>query len=548
MVGNHYTNGRDPDTFDVMGVLRDIVEATWHHKWLVLLTCIPVLGLATLYVYVWPPIYVAEATIMVESSEDPYRDPFYANWNVFRKDDARTEMELIASGPVLIDLIKKEKLTYDDIYHPVFSQLGYFWEKSWVGRNYKAIKKSLFPDKDLAAISPEELELGRTIRDMGAGITIRPVGDSNVGKLRMKGPSPRVASIANSLIDLYLASRDKRHETEARKSFQTLTQEVAQAEKELVEIENRRLAYSNKHGLAFDLQKETQQVRQLTDFEAQIASSRQQIAVWEASLREVEKQLATEPLTRTVSSVVELNSVRETAKLKRLELQAALIGVRDRYREDSPEVQEIKGDLAELEALLAEQPEKVETGSTSGLNTVREHLITSRSSLQAQLEGARAGLAVMEDIVANLRMRLADVPAMQTALVDLDRELLLAREKHTALALKRAQAAVSVSTAMAGMPSLRVVGYAMPPGGRWWPRIKILYPAALMVGLFLGVCAAQVKSLVSDRVLKRHVYGGRGGALMYGTIGIAATGRPLAVVPGGKTATIPPSEQSEKLG
>lgn len=548
MVSNNYTNGRDPDTFDVVGSLRGVVEATWHYKMLVLLTCVLVLGLATLYLYVWPPIYRAEATIMTESGEDAYRDPFYANWNIFRKDDARTEIVLITSGTVLKEVIEKEKLTYDDIYHPVLSQLGYFWEKSWVGRNYKAIKRKIFPDKDLDAISPENIELGRILNDMGAGISIQPVGDTNVGKLRMKGPSRRVASIANTLLDAYLANRDERHETEARKSFDTLTREVVEAEKELKEVESRRLAYSNQHGLVFDLQKETQQVEQLIHLETSIAVSRQRIADMEATLREVEKQLTTEPATKTVSSVIGLNSVREAARLKRLEFEAALILARDHYREDSPEIQEIKGNLAELDALLAGEPEKIEAATTNGLNALREQLITSRSSLQAQLEGSRAGLAVLEETAAKLRMRLANVPAMQNELVGLDREQLLAREKYTALALKQAQAAVSLTTAKAGMPSLRVIGYAMPPASRWWPRLKILYPAALMVGLFLGVGVAQVMSLVSGRVVRRHVSGGRGGAPFYGTIGVAAKGRPLAVVPGGRTAAISPSEQSEKLG
>src|SRR5450432_3445082 len=204
-----HANGQyaNADSFDVRSSLRSISAAVRHNKGLVLITCVVTLLLVTLYVYVWPPIYKAEATVMAEPDYDYQRDTFYTGWDVFRKDEARTEVELMTSGPVLAEVVKREKLTYDDVYHPFFSQVTYFWEKSWVGSHYRAAKKMLFTSKDKDAPNPADLEFGRIVADLSTGVSIDPVADSNVGKLNVKGPSRRVAAIANTLMNVYLSER-----------------------------------------------------------------------------------------------------------------------------------------------------------------------------------------------------------------------------------------------------------------------------------------------------------------------------------------------------
>ena len=496
---------------------------------LVVLTCAITLALVTWYIYAWPPTYAAEATLMAEPDYDYQRDTFYTGWNVFRKDQSRTELELITSGPVLADVVRKEQLTYDDVYHPFLSQVSYFWEKSLVGRNYRKIKKMIFPGADKDGPSQQDLEFGRTCAGLAAGVDMSAVGESSVGKLKVKGPSRRVASMANTLMDSYLEHRLQRHEDEAKKSLDILNDEVAKAASDMKLLSDQRVAFSRQHMLTFDFQKEGLEVAKLAELETAISGARTKIASEEASLREVEAQLQTEPQTRTVTTSSELNTLRENTKLKRLELQTALIGVRNRYREDSPEVQEVVRDLATLDALAAGLSEKVEKSTTEGLNLVRQDLVSKRNSYRSDLEGARAGLAVMEETAAKLRARLSSVPALQVKLQDMDRDLAAASELYKQLLVKRGQAAVSLYTSQGTVQSVRIVDYATPPGDKSWPKPKYLYPAALLVGLVLGMGAALVKSQISGRILRGDVAHGRGALPLYGTISVAAGGRAIVV-------------------
>ena len=519
----------DPDTFDIVTSVRALSEAARYHWRLILVTSALTVALAALYSHLWPPIYQVEATIMAESDTDQARDSFYSNWNWFRKDSARTEIELMMSGGVLKEVIKRENLKYDDVYHPFMSHLGYLWEKSWPGQAYKSVKAWLLGPDESDLQDPATAELGKTLQDMRAGIQINPVGETNIGLVRVKGPSRQVADVCNTMIKVYLEMRGERHTQEARQAFDTLSIEAEKSRRELDEIARKRVAFLEGNALTFDLQRETQEVKSLTDLEANIIAARMKIANLEGTRDEIERLLAKEAPTTRLSSVTELNAVRENANLKRLETQSQLILTQGRYREDSPEVQELRETLKRLDTLIAGSAEKVEKGSTEGLNAVHQQLVANLNATLSDLRGTRASMVSMQTSADKLRNTLQRVPSLQSDLRALDRIYAVAAEKYQALLAKRAQVEVSMATAKAASPSLRVVDYASPPASKWWPRAKILYPGALVVGLVLGLLAAQIKRLASGRV--RQGYWGRrtGDAPLFGVVQVTQGPLPLAL-------------------
>jgi tyrosine-protein kinase Etk/Wzc len=534
MIAADQPNGRrDPDSFDVRASVRAIWTATRDNMWLVIITTILVLAGTTAYIVIWPPVFRATALLMVERDTDPIRDGFYLGWNVFRKDDARTEIELMTAGPVLAEVVRTENLTFDDVYHSFGSHAAHLWGESWIGQRYRAIKAKIFPEPPSdGAPSEEDIEFGKVVVNLASGVSIMPVAESNVGRLTVRGPSRRVAEVANTLAETYLQQRTQRHYDEAEKSYEILTIQVDDVRSQLKEVEDRRLAFSNDLGLAFDFQKEALEVSKLTDLEERVSTSAMGIAVLEASLAEVKSQLRNEPPEMTTATSFQLNTVRETLKQKRLELQTDLIRLRHLYREDAPEVQEVKEDLAAVEKMIAEASEMIEAGSTTGLNVLRSELLSRRNRLQSELEGARAGHVVLVKAAAALEERLAAVPAGQLEMRRLDREYAVANEKYTELLAKQAQAEVSLTVTKATMPSMRIVERAVPPAKKSWPRTKILYPAALVVGLFMGVALAVARSYTAGGIRSDHIDQGRFSAPLYGTIRVATRGRPLAATPG----------------
>jgi uncharacterized protein involved in exopolysaccharide biosynthesis len=521
---------RESDTFDVRGSVRSIVDAARVHRWLVLSVMVLTMIVVVAYMVIWPPVYQANATIMGERDIDASRDAFYTGWNVFRKDDHRTELELLVSGPVLTEVVQKLNLNYDDVYHPFTSHLSYLWAQSWAGRNYRAFKAWMWPP-DPDAPKPEDLELGRIVVDMHAGVKVVPVQEAIIGNLTVRGPNRRVAEIANAIVDTYLTQRAARYQKEAQQALDVLNPEVERANAELQALEAKRVAFADQHGLTFDLQRENQEVKALTEMDTTMATSRVKVAAMEAGLAELKRQLAREPTTRKTATVYEIDAVRESLRSKRLDLQTTMMTMRNRYREDSPEMEELRVNLARINALLAATPEKVEKASTVSLNTVRQNLAATVNSLRAELVSAKASLIAMDAVTTRMRARVDKVPELQSRLRGFDRELLLATSKYNELASKRAQAMVSAVTTLAAIPSIRVVDYATPPSEKSWPKPKLLIPAALVVGLMLGLAAAQIKRFSAGRV-RRGFWGRRtGDALVYGVVAAATDWQPLRVLP-----------------
>jgi uncharacterized protein involved in exopolysaccharide biosynthesis len=513
------------DLFDFVQTVESLVNAIRLNTNLVLVVTAIVIVLAGLYHYVWPPIYAVEAVITVERTDDPQRDAFYREWNLFRKEDARTEIELMKSGSVLKAVIEKEGLRYDDVYHPFMSQISHFWNESLPGRAYKATKDWIFGVAP-SGLTKEQEELGKTIKDMQAGFSVQTSGDVLVGTVRAVGPTPRIAAITNTWVDEYLNWRREQHLSEARRSIEALGQEIERAEEELQALSQQRVEFLNANNLIFDFSKETQQVEELVKLETELAKSRTRIAVLTASLQEIERQLELQPQTRIVSSVTDLNQLRETAEIRRLELEATLIRDQQRFRDDAPEIVRLKSQIQELTDLIEASPATRQESVTSGLNPVHSELLLSQSNLKNELAGLHAGVAAMERVRDEMRSHLATAPAMAAELRDLDRRYTVAQQAYALLLTKAAQANVSLSSVDEAMPSMRVVDYATTPSFKTWPKAKYLYPAALALGLILGVIAAWIKTSFGGRVSRLHFQQNRLSGPLYAILDLKALAMP----------------------
>jgi uncharacterized protein involved in exopolysaccharide biosynthesis len=493
------------DMFDFNSILKGVLETVVVHRVLVVITTLCVIALAALYHYVWPPIYTAEAVIMVERSEDAERDAFYKEWNLFRKNDARTEIELMKSGTVLQRVIEKENLRFDDVYHPLMSQISHFWEISYLGRGYKEVKSWILGPSEVDNLTPEQKELGKTIRDLRAGLVVQTAGDILIGEVYAKGPSPRIYQITNTWIDTYMEWRMESLEDEAQRSIKALTQHIDKVHAEILETSKERVDFLRDNNLVFDFVRETQQVEKLVNLESEIAATDTRVDVISANLIEINKQLLVQPERKVVSSTSELNAVKEAAKVKRLELETRMVTDLVRYRSDSPEITMLVDQIAGLDKIINENDNTKEKSTTTALNQTWVELIRRRSNLQSELSGLVAGLKSMKQTQADMVGSLTKAPELASRLRDIDRRFSVAQQVYKVLLTKRAQADVSLLSAQAAMPTLRVVDYAVQPASKSWPKAKYLYPLALIVGVILGIIAALVKSLLGSKVTARFL-------------------------------------------
>ncbi len=522
----------EADAFDVQASMRRLRDAVLNHIPLIAITCAVSLGLVLVYIKAFPPTYKAEVTVVGEANEDSTRSGYYQLWNLFRKTDIKSEPELITSRAVVKTVVEDLDLKFDDVYHPILTQIGYLWTQSLPGRAWKRVKESVFqPDPSEYKPTPEEIDRARTMEAFREGVSLEPVGNTTVGKLVVKAPTYRAAEFANKVIDVYLAQRRALGSAEAEGAYNSLKQELDRAGAALAAVEREKVAFDQENGLTVDFERDKVLLGKWGDLRGSVGDLEAQNESIAAGLAVVEQHLQSEPREVVNARTVQESRVRGMMQTREFELSSTLKSLGERYRPDSPEIQETERLLAATQAAIAKEPEKVELSQNRVLNPTHLALRQQQQNLQTQLESNKALLAKKRVQLAQLSKRLDALPEVSSKahVIGRKREALEARFRM--LTERFMMADVSRTAVLSAPASMRVVDYAQPPMRKSWPDLKILLPAALLVGLLFGIGLAVMAEVFSARVTRDRI-AGRRDLPIYAVVGLRALGaRKLAGPP-----------------
>lgn len=487
----------EADTFDFQASWQSIKQACLGHKWLIASTCLVTVLLVVAYMVVWPPVYHAEVVLVADAEEDAQRDNFYQYWNVFRKDPLPDEVQLMTTGPILERVVNELDLTFEEVYHPFLSYTTYLWTESWLGKTYRRIKEWFFPPKTGPYIpTHEQVKHAWAIRDFKKGVSLDSISESHVGLLVVKGPTPRVAEIADTLVNIYLDERKKRHVEEAESAYESLSREAEKVRAELSALETRMQEYYTDNSLLLMFEKDKVEVSEWLKLKGSIVETRSVIATLEKSLEEVNRQLTVEDKEVTSSRVLQKNNIKDEMVNLQLEYQLAL----QKFQPDSPEVRAIENEITVVKKLIDEIGDTTEAQKTRVASETYTSLQLRRSNLLTELQGARAGLEVKLKEAERMEKQVGDIPEKMKITHELNRQHDLLEKKYSVLQDKMAVAVVSKAAAESAPPSMRVVEYASLPAKPSWPNTKLLLVLAVVMGLGAGVVLALLLDLIFARV------------------------------------------------
>jgi uncharacterized protein involved in exopolysaccharide biosynthesis len=495
------THHAEADSFDFRRSWASVKQAVFGHKLLIIMTCVFSVSVVIIYIVVFPPIYQAEVALIGDDEDDAPRDEFYAGWNIFRKDSMGDEVAMMTSGSVLGKVITRLGLTYADVYHPFLSYVGYLWGESWIGKNYRKVKYYFFPKPvGKFILTPEQIEYGRTLHDFKEGVGIQPLPDTNIGLLVVRGPSPRVTQLADTIVDVYFDERKKRLMKEAQRAEDSLLAEMEKARVQLFAHEAEMKDYNSENSLLLAFEKDKVQVSQWMELKAAITELESALASVEQTHREVTRQLKSEEKMVTNSRQFTKNSIRADLRAKSVELEMAVRFMKLRFREDSPEVSELRFQMAEVKKLLNRQKDIEESQSTVVLSGTYEGLRQQKNDLQTQLEGIKANLRVKKAAVEKLGLSVGKIPEKIKSTHQMGREHGILERKYMALQEKLITASLSKATIASAPQAIRVIEYAETPEKPYWPSTKLLLALAVMLGLVLGVLLAMMLDLINGLV------------------------------------------------
>lgn len=491
------------DSFDVQASLRRLRQTVLGHIPMIVVTVIVTLALVLLYVRLFPPIYSAEVLIAGEAQEDSSRTNYYAAWDVFRKGDIKSEPTLMTSRTVAQRVVEELDLKFDDVHHSVLTHLAYLWTESWVGRQYRSLKEWVFPpDPSEYKATAAEIDRARTIEAYRLSMVLQPVGTSNIGRLIVRAPSHRAAEFANKTIEVYLLQRRQVSSEEAETAYQSLKAELERVSVALAEAENEKLDFDRRNGLSVEFERDKVLLSKWGEMRTTIADLEAQISSAVASLAVIERNLANEPVEVVSGRTLQESRVRSLMQQREFELNTTLQGMAERYRPDAPELMETQRLLAEARAALAREPERSELAQTKVLNPAHQTLRAQQQQLNATLASNRAMLSLRRNDFAALSARLDSLPQLFREAQGIARKRDALEARYRLLNERFMMADVSRSAATRSPSSLRVVDFAAPPMKKSWPDLKILLPAAVVVGLLFGVGLAVLAEMFSAKVTR----------------------------------------------
>ena len=498
------------DVVDWRTPLRRVRRAISHHLLLIAVSGGFAVALLVVYEQVFPPIYTAEAVLQAELDQDVVRSAYYANWNVFRKGDVKSEPALLMSGRVMQGVVTGLDLKFDDVHHTFLTHVTYLWTDSWLGRKYRSVKQWLFPP-DSAAYKPTEAEIeaARTASAFKDGVSVEVVPGTTFARLVVKAPTARAAEFANKVADVYMAERAKLFRNEADAAYRSLEGEVARAAAELAAVDQHRLDFDTANKVVLDFEKDKLVVSSWAALRSSIIEVRASIASLEASRVVIERQLAAEPAEIINAKKLEGSRAKALLQSREVELNAALVQTRERFVADSPEVAQLERFLAETRTSLKQESSFVEVGQDRILSPIHTEMRQRLNGILAQLASAKATLAEKQAPLAELEARLYSIPGLVKKITELNRNREGLELRHKLLRERAMMADVSRATVITAGPSVQVVDYAHPPMKPAWPRNIILVPSALGIGLLAGALTAVLLELFSPRVNRDRLAGRR---------------------------------------
>lgn len=496
----------EADTFDLRKSWEYVKQAVMGHRLLILFCSLTTVFVVLLYIIIWPPIFQASVMVVGERENDHQRESFYSQWNLFRTNNMRDEIELIGSRAVLQKTVDRLGLTYDDVYHPFLHYAGHLWVESLVGRAYRNLKFAIFKRPcEPNCPTKEEEDYITTIAELKEGIALIPAGETYVGNVVVLGPGPHVAEIANTLVDVFLEERRMRYTREAQQAYDSLHEEVEKARAELFEAEDLKETYYTEQNMLLEYEKDKIEITKWLELKAGIIESESILAFTEQSLAQVELQIEGEEQNVVGARVYSQNQRKVSLENQLVQLKIARNHMITRFLPNSPEVAEVDRQIAGLNEMIQQEELMEETRVNEVLSDTYVTLLQRKGDYLTQIAGVKAGMAVKKAAEAELGERVSQIPTKIKVTHAMGREHSLLEAKYTTLLGKLATAAVSLATVNSAPPSLRIVDSAIPPAKSYWPKKKMFLLLALFLGAFAGAVLGLFLDLIYSRVNRYYL-------------------------------------------
>ena len=462
--------------------LRDLLMTLWRRKMVIMGTALIITGFTVLVVMQIVPLYVAQATLVVEPPRTNVVDiesvaPGLAtDW--FTQE---TQAAILGSRVLAEKLVDRLNLVDHPQMNPALRppkksfleslELERYLPETWLTafRDFRGTEEeaeNVTPGVELSPLEQQRLLREQVTNAYLGQLEIVPADTSRVIYVRVTSPDPKLAAtLANTAAQIYIDDQvaGKSEQTELANVW---LQDRADELKRRVENSARAVEAHRRSAGLVDVEGSTLLTQQLADLTSRLIEIRAERAESEARYAQVEK------LVDSVDGVGSAAAVLNSPLIQRLREQEAevvrkIAELATQYRESHPTMILARSELDDLVIKIESEVQKIVV------------------NLGSELEIVRVREANMAREVANLQAKLDSLAGAEIKLAALETEL-VANEKLYDTILSRLKE-TDVQDASLVQADARIISYATVPGAASFPRKRLIVGSAFVASTVLGV-------------------------------------------------------------
>ena len=464
--------------------LRDLLMALWRRKLVIMGTALIVTGFTVLVVMQIVPLFVAQASIVVEPPRTNIVDiesvapGLSTDW--FTQE---TQAAILGSRVLAEKVVDRLGLVNHPAFNPALRPpektllerlaLERFVPETWLTalQDFRELTR---PDKDeesTPGFALSDTEQRRLLIEQVTGaylgqLTIEPAGTSRVIFVRITSPDPELAALlANTAAQVYIDDQvaAKSEQTELANAW---LQDRAIELKRRVEESARSVEEHRRKSGLINVDGSSLLAQQLAELNSSLIIARAQRAESEARYAQVQKLLESEGGIETAAAVLDSPLIQRLRE-QETEVARKIAELETQLREGHPTMILTRNELADLSAKIATEVRKIVV------------------NLGGELEISRVRAENLDREIAALQRRLDSQTDAEITLTALETELVANGKLYDTILARLKETGVQDATLV--QADARIISYATVPGGPSFPRKRLIVGSAFVASTVLGV-------------------------------------------------------------
>ncbi len=466
--------------------LRDLLMTLWRRKLVIMGTSLIVTGFAVLMVMQIVPLYIAEASVVIEPPRTNVIDiesvspGLSTDW--FTQE---TQAAILGSRVLAEKVVDRLGLVNDPVYNPSLRtpkksfferlELSRFLPVSWQTAIQDFRDLAGLPEEGeatpaparVATVSEQRRQLREQVTNTYLGqLSIMPSDSSRVIFVRVTSPDPETAAkLANTAAQVYIDDQvaSKSEQTELANAW---LQDRAIELKNRVEASARSMeTHRRKTGLA-DVEGSTLLSQQLSKLSLQLITDRAALAEAKARYEQVEDLLGVEGGISSAAAVLQ-SPLIQNLRIQETEVVRKIAELKTQLREGHPSMILARNELADLIGKIEDEVRKIIINQSGEFKIARirvENLKIEIARLQTRLDSQTDAEITLSALVTELE---ANGKLYDT---------ILSRLKET-----------GVQDASLVQADARIISYATVPASPSFPRKRLIVGSAFVASTILGI-------------------------------------------------------------